>query len=282
MLYGAKQSWNWVLDNFGTFVDAYFGGSVTPGTNSKGSWSTALLSNTDQNAYWIIVAAGSGGTSGAAVSYLIDIGVDPDNGTSYQVLIPNLMTSAPSISCGGMWWAFPLFIPKGSSIAARAQINSGTTDVRVGVRLLGQPKRPDILQVGSFVREFNVATKTSFGTTSYAAGAFGVEGSYTASVGTTSDRLWYWQAGWSANQSALALGKYTTHTIDVAVGDASNKYLVVDDMSITTTDTEKASNCNPYMSGWFDTPVGSNIYTRGAYSTTAITTLYISAYGVGG
>ena len=282
MLFTPKQSYAWQVSNMtGTWVDATFVGTTTPcGTNSKGAWSTALLSNTANDAFAISVCMGLGGVAGAAYGYLIDIGVDPANGTNYQVLIPDLLCSAGSATLGGMWWWFPLYIPKGSSIAARASVNTGTTAIRVGVELYGQPKRLDNIAVGSFVRTFNIATSTSFGTTGHTEGASGVQGSYTASVGTTSDRLWFWQAGLAINNTAWT--KALAHMVDVAVGDASNKYLVVENMVTTVTDSEKQANCNPQQFNYFEAPSGVSIYVRGRCTGAALATAYASVHAVGG
>ncbi|MGH7949134.1 MAG: hypothetical protein ACREQF_07925, partial [Candidatus Binataceae bacterium] len=120
-------------DSIGTTRPAAnMGATVTPAQNSKGSYAqvfTALAFD----AYFIAIQINSNNAAAAARDTIIDIGVDPAGGTSYTVLIPDLLGScasnlaAISATAGcGIWYYFPLWIKAGSTIGARASVNNAT------------------------------------------------------------------------------------------------------------------------------------------------------------
>lgn len=275
------NEWNWEVSNFSStnYTVAAFGTAVTPAASpSKGSY-TALLNNIANDAFGIYICVGASGTAGAIYGGQIDIAIDAANGTSWTLVIPDLTYMHTSIVFGGSWWYFPLFIPRGSAIAARALANTGTTAIRVGVKLVGQPTRPELVRTGSYVETFNAST-SGWGTTVVAASATpGAWGSYTASLGTTVKPLWWWQVSCTFNDSALV--KYISHWLEVWGGASSSDKKLME-CAWNTTDTELLANCAPTMgfaNRWL--PGGSFLYAR-AMSTGAVESLqYPIIHGMG-
>jgi hypothetical protein len=209
----------------------------------------------------------------------MDIGVDTGGGTSYAARIPNLLVGgsiamASTGTSGGIWYYFPLFIPAGSTVGAAAQ-GADTTAFRVGVELLQQPMNPSQIRKGSFVEAYgisgNTGTSVTPGTTS--------EGAWT-SIGTTTLPVWWWQCGYQISAADTSWNNANI-TVDIAVGDASNKNIIILDTIINTNTTECLGN-PPISAGVeFPVPAGTNVYARAQHSGT-VDNPAIAVYGLGG
>lgn len=281
MLSVPVNEWGWNVSNYSAtaFTLAAFGTAVTPATNSKGSYAT-LLSNTADDSFGIYVCVGACGTTATAYGGLLDIAVDPANGTSWTLLIPDMAFCGSSIVLGGAWWWFPLFIPKGSAVGARASASTGVAVIRVGAQLVGQPTRPDLVRSGSFVETFNAAAATSFGTTAVVQGATGAWGSYTASLGTTANTLWYWTCGLTMNDSVFT--KYISHRLEVWGGASNADKQLIEHSSWTATDAEQLANGAAEEAHYRVLPGGSGIYVRAMSTGAAESNVYAIVHGVGG
>lgn len=212
----------------GTRVAAAQGTSLTPGNNTYGSYA-AILSALSDDTYWIEININSGATAAAARDMLVTIGVDPAGGTSYTDTINHLLGSCASAyqsgstPCGGIWYRFPLRIRAGSTVAAKASVNNATVGtVSVAMKAWGRPSRPELVRVGSFVRTFGETTASSRGTTVTPGGAS--EGSYVQLGSALAESLWYWEFGLGVNSGTMV---NAAHEVDIAVGDASNKKIVI-------------------------------------------------------
>ena len=127
----------------GTRPAAAWGTSVTPGNNTYGSYA-ALISGASvtDDAHGILININSVSTSTAAKDCIVTIGIDPAGGASYTAFIEHLLCSCAgayaSAQCGagGVNYYFPVRVPSGSSIAAKASVNNATVGtVRVAVTL---------------------------------------------------------------------------------------------------------------------------------------------------
>jgi hypothetical protein len=260
----------------GTRPASSFGTSITPGNNSYGSY-TQLLSATSDDAYEVWVCVSGVGVSAAAHSSMVTIGVDTAGGTTYTDLIPDLVCGpagafAGTAGEGGVWFRFPLFIPAGSTVAAKGSRSNGTSAFQVLVVLHCQPTHPELLRCGTFVRAFGASVSTSQGT-SITAGTTS-EGSYT-SLGTISDsELWYWEVGFGSDSSTIGLNRYH---VDLQL-DTRQVIRNAPFFMYTTEEVEKP------LLGWYGTGVnGEDVEARVQVGpNVASASLTVAAYGVGG
>jgi hypothetical protein len=116
-----------------------------------------------------------------------------------------------------------------------------------------------------------VGTAVTPGTTS--------EGAWT-SLGTTVNRLWWWQLGVQVTASDTSWGANVL-MCDLAVGDASFKDIIIQDYTMQTTASESQNNGLVAIGVEFPVPGGSTMYARMQCSGT--NDVYnVVAYGVGG
>ena len=234
MLFTQPNHFNWSVDNFGaTTTDAAHGTSVPSdaAAYTKGA-NTALLAGIAHDAYGMTIMMGGGATTGTIRRQLTDILIDPaagvgNAGSSWSVKIANLFSNSPSLTTGeqGWWFYFPIFIPAGTAIGAAMQDVVGTSTIRVGVRLHGQPTRPDLLMVGTQVQTIGADTANTAGT-AYTPGVLGAQGSYSSSIGTLTYSSWWWQVGVGtadASMGGIAMA------IDVAA-NATNKIVCLQEV----------------------------------------------------
>jgi len=261
--------------SWGTTRPAAANGTVvTPVVGSKGSWAQ-LIASVTSDAYGILISINSNAASAANRNAAVDIGIDESGGTSYEVAIPDLLGGAVSAyTTVGGWYFFPYFIPAGSRVAARAQ-STVTTAFRVGCQLFERPSNPAQIRKGALVEAIGVSgvtgTSVTGGTTS--------EGAWT-SLGTTTNRLWWWQFGCQIAVADTNWNAAALH-VDVAVGDGTNFDVIIADALITATTAEALSN-PPLSAGveW-SVPPGSTMYAR-IQSSGTLDPFQITAYGLGG
>lgn len=250
------------------------GTAVTPVVGAKGSWAS-LITATNADSYGLLVYIGSNSASNAARNTAVDIGVDESGGTTYEVKVADLLGGgAAAYTLGGLWYYFPVFVPAGSRIAARAQ-STVTTATRVAVVAQQKPFSPSQIRKGSLVETIGVTgvagTTIVPGTTS--------EGAWTL-VGTTTARLWWWQVAMQVATADTAWAANAIH-VDLAVGDGTNFDTIINDLAVLTS-TAEAMNNPPLTAGveW-SVPPGSSIYVRAQNSGT-LDQYQCAVYGVGG
>jgi hypothetical protein len=256
---------------FGTLVTA------SASANTKGSYANVITTATEYDSYYIVININSGATSTAVKNYLVDIGIDEAGGTSYTVKIPDLYAcDASPYTVGGVWYSFPLFIKAGSTIGARTQCDTGSATAYVNIQLFGQPTNPDIIKCGSYVEALGVDTSQSRGT-SITMGTTS-EGAWT-SVGSPTNNLWFWQAGYGVNDASISLAVID---IDVSAGDVTNKKELIYNMLVTCTSTEQITKL-PYTLGCVGyVDESETVYTRAQSSAASDTLPMIAVYGLGG
>jgi hypothetical protein len=283
MLWTPANEFAWSASNFGaTYTDAGFGTAVTASAsaNTKGAAATLLSAGTvTDDVYMVEVRVARGNTAATPVSFLLDILVDPAGGTSFSVLIPNLLCTSPSLRCGGVVWVFPLFIKAGSTIGAQVQARVGSAALRVGVRVRGKPSRPDLVKVGSAVQALGVNTGTSLGTT-ITPGSSAV-GSYTATLGTISKDSWWWQCSLATTDTTMTGTQ--GYILDVAA-NATNKILCLEGV---VCQADSSENMGKEAFGGRDPyrmiSSGQDIYMRAASAIAAPdSTMSCAVYAVSG
>jgi hypothetical protein len=272
------------FDNWGTNPAATPGTSIVPGTSgAAGSWTeVASAANVAQDVYFVTVHIFAGFLTGVSKKHSFDIGVDPAGGTSYTVLVDQLLAGGtPGIAAsfqGVTGFSFPLFIKAGSSIAVRvygSHTTAGT--VRVCVTLRGQPAAPHQLPVAT--------VSERIGTISGTAGVAFTPGNAAdgtwVSLGTTTRANFWWQLGYNVDNAGMT-AEYCY--IELAHGDGSNKHTLIKTMKASSTTEQLAS---PLLGNWdfagcyWPLPSGTELWVRGRADSAPDTGYNACAYGFG-
>lgn len=281
------NEFRWQLANFGTTRPAAGMGNLIVANatgNTMGSWTPIFSSSQVSNdVYGIsLIFNNSAGISAAVRNMLFDIGVDNTGGTSYSVEIPYLLAghAAPYNLNGGIFYYFPLFIPKGSSIACRAQSSVGSSNTQLAATIFGQPRRPDTIKAGTKVFSYGVDVANSrgnivtLGTTN--------DGANTLLLPNTTINfpLWWWQIGYAAvdtTMTALAIHADLT----AGTSPPNNKKTLIQDYLIFSTAAEQIGTIPTYVQNYSTVAANANIYIRGQCSGTADSSTNFAAYGMG-
>jgi hypothetical protein len=280
------NEFGWMLGSHETTRPAAnMGITITPAQNAKSGAYAEYLDGALVlfDVYGIKINFNTNARSAAVGNTLVDIGVDITAGTSYTVLIPDLLACSSSpmtVGMSGTWYYFPVFIPAGTSIAARASVDNATVGtLRSMIWLYGKPRYPEQIRVGRRVEAIGEVTATSEGTVVVAGGA--AEGTYT-SMGTLTRDAWWYQIGVGSSDSSLSAGICDW---DLAVGDATNKRLPSCQPCCRTMVTgtgEEMSQVNNMENFSIDGKAGQTVYIRGQHSGTPDTDVTCIAYAVGG
>jgi hypothetical protein len=281
MLLSPSNSFNYYVTNGGS-------PSTTPGTtvtanataNNEGAW-TQLLSATSDDIYWFALTVCNVAGAAAYRSIWLDIGVDNAGGTSYTAIINNLLASSANTSAlagGGLVFYFPLFIKKGSTVAARIQSNTISQTAVVVIEGFGKPNYPHLVQSGTFSETIGIGTAPA--ATAFTPGNSGTNGSW-ASIGTTTNDMFWVQLGIQCTNTTITALAYN---FDVAFGDGTNFVMLIEDFRVICTTTESIGHfCNAGAVARCQTPIpaGSTLYVRGTCSGTAVTGWQAAVVGVG-
>ncbi|MCB1711296.1 MAG: hypothetical protein KDH96_02085 [Candidatus Riesia sp.] len=261
--------------SYGTIVTA--AGS----SHTKGSYTGIVTTPTAYDTYMIWININSGTQSAVNNQGLMDIAIDPAGGTSYtELIIPDLyVTNAGNyntIGSGGIYYIFPLFIPAGATIAARVQSNTASRTYRVNMRLMGLPTNPEMVRFGTKVEALGVNSASSagtlitMGTTS--------EGAWTSIASPTYD-TWWWQIGYGAADKSTSS---VTYHLDVGVGDATNKKIVVKDFPVFVSGVEEQYTL-PFAVGAYGIGTPSDtVYARGQSSGAVDSNTSVIVYALSG
>jgi len=265
-----------------TRITAAWGTTVVPGaSNTKGSYAAVIAAGSILvDCYLLQVNFNNSATSAAARDILADIGVDPAGGSSFTVLIPDLLAScaAPAVGAfgSGISYLFPIFVRKGSSLACRAAVNNVTGSVlSCRIQLWGAPRDSRAMRVGSKVIAYGITAASSSGT-AVTSGTTS-EGAWTQ-IGTiaSGDRPWYWQLGMGCNDATMSAVAYTC---DLSVGNASSKEIVLEERVYQATAAEQLSD-GGIVEGMYAAAPADLVYGRIQCSGTADSALSLAAYGV--
>lgn len=184
---------------------------ATPHTKSA---TTALIgTGISQPGYFVQVSLSGTSATGVDTSALCDIMYDPAGGTSWSVLIPNLICGFRAITgathIGASGYSFPLYIPRGSSIGARWQTivasPAAGTRVRIQITIFGGPSKPGFWY-GTKVTDVGTNTANSAGL-DLNPGSTGSYSAWTSIGGTSNPKFGFLTIG--------VQGSASTHTADV-------------------------------------------------------------------
>lgn len=274
-----------VIDSIGTTRPAAgMGGTVTPGNNTKGSYAS-VQSALASDAYGIKVSINSNFAVAAARDTIIDIAIDPAGGTSFsKIICPDLLGSCAGVLGSGISaqtgyvnYYFWLFIPAGASIGARASINNATVGtLRVKTQTLHRPKHAIAFPFGTYVDAYGIAGASSSGTAVTPGEA--AEGDW-VELGELSRPAWWFQLGFGISQGTMTAKMYFA---DLALGDASNKTIIIANELINTSTSEALCKEGVAFGCAREAPAGVKIYGRLQCSGTADAGISMAAYAMGG
>lgn len=224
----------------GTRPAAAWGTSVTPGNNTYGSYAQLLAgaSVTDE-CQEIEIEVGTVGINTAARDGIVTIGFDRAGGSSYTDEIVDLLAGpAGGHFASGLnnsvFFRFPLRVPAGCSVGAKASVNSATvTAIRVACVLRGRPTHPELIFVGQKVTTFGSTPASSSGTVIVPGTA--AEGTWTPVGAALTEVIRYWEFGYGVNSATMTANCIA---VDVALGDVSNKRNVITNGLVFTQATE--------------------------------------------
>lgn len=247
-----------------------FGTQITAGaSNAKGSVAALLGAALTHDVELIYIGLHSFRVSGSDGNALLDIMIDKAGGTSWEVLIPNLLagwTNAGNLNNGvppGRNYYFPLWIPAGASLGARAQTSLGATlDGRVLIYALGGNKNPASWWAGQSVEAIGVNAGTSRGQ-DHTAGNSGSLSSW-ANLGSALTRdcgAVQWAAQGEGDTTA---DPTVTHQFNFGVGSVRIGPPLVTGMAFT-----ESASCMPTLPIFHALPAGTQLQVQGTCSGTA-------------
>ena len=280
MLYNPPQSWGMRISNTSAQrISSSWGSGVTPGVApSFGSWATLISgSSVPSDIYEVDIMVHAGSTSATTRNVLMDIGIDPGGGTSFTTIIPYLLCGHAGQHNSGapIFYRFPLYIPAGASIGARA-MGTAATAFYVSLTALGKPSNPDAICCGTKVVSFGETTASATGTT-VTAGTTS-EGAWTQLGSALTVPLWWWQVGITATDTTMTAQGYT---LDLGIGDSSNKQIALLDVFVSFTASESIFNACAVQNGALQAAVGGLVYGRVQCAGTADSELSMMAWGLG-
>lgn len=165
LIVSSSPSWTYCTTNHAATPNTNtFGTTVTSGTSHSDGSDYTLVSSLSHDVEFIHVIANGFGQIVNNHSVLLDIMTDPAGGTSFISLIDDLLVGWSS---GGFSinYSFPVWIPSGSSIGARARSASGnTSDGSVLVIAMGGNANPSSWWCGQGVESVGVVAASSRGT----------------------------------------------------------------------------------------------------------------------
>lgn len=282
MLHTPVNTFKGIISNMTGRPSVTWGTALTPAQNSFPAF-VEILGNTAYDCYGISIFIHSGAYSGEARDILVTLGFDHAGAMTYtDNTIANLIaTNCGTPLFGGVNYYFPLFIPAGTAIAAKASTANATVrTVYVGVELFGRPTHPELVRAGSYVDTFGAVEAASDGTT-ITAGTTS-DGAWTeVTAGNTTRPYWYWQAGWGAADLSLTAVMYS---MDVAYGGAGTEEVVLSGaMHLSSGTVEQVSQPQllpPYCTN--EVGFGGRIYVRSQCNGTADSDLSTVVYALGG
>ena len=246
--------------------------------HTKGAWEE-LFAATAFDTSSVVITVLVNTQSATDTSTLLDIGIGA--AASESVIIPDLLAGFAQdsgIEPGPRSFTFPLYIPAGSRLAARAQsTRSSAWTVRVVVDLYGAPTSPDRPWVGQEVIAYGVNAATSGGV-DVTAGNSGAEGTTTV-IGTTTQDHKMLAVGVQGGVGLTNMGSSTYHW-SLGIGATSTSWLIENGLVMRTDNLE---GCGPIGFPWPNIytgiPSGSELVMRGTCQGTA-DPLALALYGV--
>lgn len=252
--------------NLPTVGSASHGTAVQTGASSstKGT-PVELIGSTSFDAFWVEIFAGGYAGNGLGSQGCLDILV---GASTEDILIADLLFG----NCGGALtqqtgpkrWLFPLYIPAGTRIAARAAGSRVSTNFDVGIKLYGGRGYPDC-KIGSRVTTYGIGTVPSG--TVIVPGGSGAQGSWTQITASTTEDHFCLVPSFQFNDTTFtAIGVYR---VGIGCGSATEELL--DAFTYFTQATESMDGPHEAFPAIQNIPASTRLVMR-ASSSVAVNT----------
>ena len=260
--------------------------SSTPGVtvtahatiHTKGSW-VEIQPAVPFDVYFVSVLVGDTASAGNQTSTLLDIGFDPAGGTAYGVAIPNILAgAAPSAATSPRKFLCSVFIPAGSTIAARIQSLITVHTGKFGIALWGGTPSDDPFPVTGPVVAYGPDTSDSSAPVCAAAAA----NTEPAWVELTSSTTHPHKGLAISAQGEVSASGGSRLNVDIAIGAASSEVILIEDVLYVQTGGEAVSDQYPEGPFEIQVPEGSRLSMRiQASSTNRNDEASVAVYGWG-
>ncbi len=252
-------------------------GTTVTGSGSAGSKGTAveLIASTAHDAHWISVTILTGGTTSGSGTVDLLIGASTE-----AVLIADLPLTHRAVNEGGGGpFLFPLFIPKGSRLAAKVMGGAVSVTVEVVVHLFGgNPAGP--WADCTYVDRYGTVSIAGLGVNVDPGGSANTYVGYTQITASTLRPI-RWLVLCVQN-SDTALAAAAQWTVQLGIGSATEAQIGGDLILTAGTTTD---NAMPFMHWYFPVfiPTGSRLAVNAKCSSTTDgdRDLYVSIFGAG-
>ena len=262
MLWVPPTGYRRLVTNYGTPSTTPGDSIADPATaNTKSSWSS--LGTLTADAHLLRFGFYDYHATSSNNRCLVDIGVDTSGGTSYSVVIANLLAGYAAVTdVGARGYQFPLYVPSGSQIGWRMQGARTNDTIRVLFDALGAEGTPD--WVATTVDSYGPDTANS-GAVNVDCGNSGADGTWTEITSATArDHLGLITALQPRGGATITgLG----YNFDIATGGAGSEALLIADCEVALTTTSEAIATFPRgQMFWTDIPSGTRLSMRGSCS----------------
>lgn len=237
-------------------------GSGVAVTTDSGSASTKgavaqLIASTSFDAYMMAIEVWGYSLAVTQSEACLDILIGAS--TAEDPIIENLLAGQATSSgvTSGKYWLFPVYIPAGSRLSARAAGDRLNTAMRVNVMLWGGDGSPPF-RVGSKVTTYGIGTVPNG--TAITPGTSGAEGGWTEIVASTS--MDHFALVPSFQSRADTTMGNLTYTVEMGRGASTAEDPVGADYVFRTTNGEEMMGAyNPFPT-FVDIPSGSRLVMR--------------------
>lgn len=261
----------WPIPPFPTQVAVGNDLAISPGStiNTKSTWTT-IISGLPAAGGWISLGTDRMIDPGDRAA-LLDIGIGTAG--SETIVVPDLLFGGrpyrPTL--------FPLHIPAGATVRARAQSAISFAFIRLRTHVFyGEPDCG--LSVPGGITAYGTVTATSGGTHVTPSGTANVKGSYAQLTAATTAPIHALMVMVQGSSSTLTNMEYL---IDVAVGGSGSETVILPDFAVRTQDDETIFPRSPEF--WpmsMCLPAGVRLAARClAVNTTTATPIEVAVYG---
>ncbi len=240
--------------------------------NTMGSW-TQLVSSLSSDACWCDVQIGDSSAS-SANSFAVDIGVGA--AASEQVIAQLYSCGTTNFSTTPTHLMFPLCVPAGTRVSARAQSATGSNTCDVAIRFFDGGFTHQEGAAG--VDRIGFVSASSVGTTVAPSATANTKGSFTQLIASTA--VDYIGLLWETDTLNTAPTASSTYFMDLAIGGSGSEQVIVPVWCVITINGDKQTI--PYGSAFYPIliPAGTRLSARLQCSAASQPSLGVVLMGV--
>lgn len=249
--------------NLGTVGDITLGATVTTGgTAATKGTAVELIASTSFDVYMVRLQVSNYGLSATISDAMLDIMV---GGATEEVIIPNILVggsrggniAAPIPSGLGRSYSFPVYIPAGTRISAKAAGARTSTAMNVGIMLEGGHGIPPY-PVASVVTSYPAAPSVPRGQ-AITPGTSAAEGAWTEVVASTTSAHFAVMPSFQSEQDTTMTEKQ--YALDIGLGAATEE-MMAEGYQFGSGTGELFDGPWPDFPAYFDIPSGSRLTAR--------------------